>query len=48
MKKLNFLLFIVPVLLVWACQNPKNDTATETQEEAPPLVDTTNGLYAMI
>ncbi len=48
MKKLKFLLFIVPVLFVLACQNPKSETTTEILEEAPLVVDTTEGLYAMI
>ncbi len=47
MKKLHYLFLIVPILWIWACQNPKSETTSETEEEAPPIVDTTNGIYAM-
>ena len=47
MKKLKLFIFIIPVILISACQNTPKDKASETDEQLL-TVDTTEGLFAMI
>ena len=52
MKKLNVFLFILPVILIYSCQNstkePEEETTETTEAQSPPAVDTTEGIFAVI
>lgn len=49
MQKLKLIFLIVPVIIIASCQNKSSQTTTEVvEEQAAPIVDTTDGIYTMI
>jgi len=48
MKKLSYLLITISVLFISACQNSKKETTSESEQQSTPIVDTTDGIFAMI